>query len=64
MDGLITLTKCRKQKLPSMTPSAVNFVAVDYNDYFVLLKIGLTTEQPVVNLKLSRPPPFGVDDDQ
>ena len=49
-----------------MTPFTVNFVAVtpleaDYTDYVNLLKSGLTTEQAVIKLKLSKPPPTGIE---
>ena len=33
----------------------------EYTDYVNLLKSRLTTEQAVVNLKLSRPPPSGIE---
>ena len=36
----------------------------DYADYDSLLKSGLTTEQAVVKLKLSKPPPTGIDNYQ
>ena len=35
-----------------------------YTDYVNLLKSGLTTEQAVVKLKLSRPPPIGIENYQ
>ena len=35
-----------------------------YTDYVSLLKSGLATEQAVVKLKLSKPPPTGIDNYQ
>ena len=65
-NGLITLTKCRIQNFPHMTPFTVNFVAVTilkpkHTDCVNLLKSGLTTEQAVIKLKLSKPPPTGIE---
>ena len=37
-----------------------NPLEAEYTDYVNLLKNGLTTEQAVVKLKLSKPPPNGV----
>ena len=36
----------------------------EYTDYVNLLKSGLSTEQAVVKLKLSKPPPTGIDNYQ
>ena len=36
----------------------------EYTDYVNLLKNGLTTEQTVVKLKLSKPPPTGIENYQ
>ena len=48
-----------------MTPFTVNFVTeAEYTDYVNLLKNGLTTEQAVVKLKLSKPPPTGIENYQ
>ena len=33
----------------------------EYTDYVNLMKSGLTTEQAVINLKLSKPPPTGIE---
>ena len=38
-----------------------NPLEIEYMDYVNLLKTGLTTEQPVIKLKLSKPPPTGID---
>ena len=38
-----------------------NALEAEYTDYVNLLKIGLTTEQAVVKLKLSKPPPTGIE---
>ena len=38
-----------------------NPLGAKYTDYVSLLKSGLTTEQAVVNLKLSQPPPNGIE---
>ena len=38
-----------------------NPLEADYTDYVNLLKNGLTTEQAVVKLKLSKPPPTGIE---
>ena len=38
-----------------------NPLDTDYTDYVNLLKSGLTTEQAVVKLKLSKPPPTGIE---
>ena len=48
-----------------MTPSTLNFKVViflkqNYNEYVNLLRTGLTAEQAIVILKLSKPPPGGV----
>ena len=36
----------------------------EYTDYVNLLKSGLTTEQAVIKLKLSKPPPTGIENNQ
>ena len=41
-----------------------NPLEAEYPDYVNLLKSGLTTEQAVVKLKLSKPPPTGVENYQ
>ena len=41
-----------------------NPLEAEYTDYFHLLKSGLTTEQAVVKLKLSKPPPTGIENYQ
>ena len=38
-----------------------NALEAEYTDYVNLLKSGLTTEQAVVKLKLSKPPPTGIE---
>ena len=38
-----------------------NLLDVEYTDYFNLLRSGLTTEQASVKLKLSKPPPNGIE---
>ena len=38
-----------------------NPLEAEYTDYFNSLKSGLTTEQAVVKLKLSKPPPTGIE---
>ena len=38
-----------------------NPLGAEYTDYVNLLKSGLTTEQAVVKLKLSKPPPTGIE---
>ena len=38
-----------------------NPLEAEYTDYVILLKIGLTTEQAVAKLKLSKPPPTGIE---
>ena len=38
-----------------------NPLEAEYTDYVNLLKSGLTTEQAVVKLKLSKPPPTGME---
>ena len=47
------------RKLRSSNP-----VEADYTDYVNLLKSGLTTEEAVVKLKLSKPPPTGIENYQ
>ena len=47
------------KKLRSCNP-----LEAEYTDYVSLLKSGLTTEQAVVKLKLSKPPPTGIDNYQ
>ena len=64
-NSLITLTKCRLQNFPHMTPFTVNFVAVtEYTDCVNFFKNRLTTEQAVVKLKLSKRPPSGFENYQ
>ena len=41
-----------------------NPLETEYTDYVNLLKIGLTTEQAVIKLKLSKPPPTGIENFQ
>ena len=41
-----------------------NPIEAEYTDYVNLLKNGLTTEQTVVKLKLSKPPPTGIENYQ
>ena len=41
-----------------------NPLRADYTDYVNLLKSGFTTEQAVVKLKLSKPPPTGIENYQ
>ena len=41
-----------------------NPLDADYMDYVKLLKSGLTTEQAVVKIKLSKPPPLGIENYQ
>ena len=38
-----------------------NPLEAEYKDYVILLKGGLTTEQALVKLKLSKPPPTGIE---
>ena len=38
-----------------------NLLETEYKDYLTLLKRALTTEQAVIRLKLSKPPPTGID---
>ena len=38
-----------------------NPLETEYTDYVNLLKSGLTTEQAVIKLKLSKPPPTGIE---
>ena len=38
-----------------------NSLETEYTDYVNLLKSGLTTEQAVIKLKLSKPPPTGIE---
>ena len=47
------------RKLRSSNP-----VEANYTDYVNLLKSGLTTEEAVVKLKLSKPPPTGIENYQ
>ena len=58
--------KTQNTEVPQMTIFTVNFVAVTLLKWitrtmFLLLKSGLTTEQAVVNLKLSKPTPTGIE---
>ena len=41
-----------------------NPLGAEYKDYINLLKSALTTEQAVVKLKLSKPPPTGIENYQ
>ena len=41
-----------------------NSLEAEYKDYVILLKSGLTTEQAVVKLKLSKPLPTGIENYQ
>ena len=41
-----------------------NPLEAEYTEYVNLLKSGLTTEQAVVELKLSKPPPTGIENYQ
>ena len=41
-----------------------NLLEAEHTDYVILLKSGLTTEQAVVKLKLSMPPPTGIENHQ
>ena len=41
-----------------------NTLEAKYTDYVNLLKSGFTTEQAVVKLKLSKPPPTGIENYQ
>ena len=41
-----------------------NPLETEYTDYVNLLKSGLTTEQAVIKLKLSNPPPTGIENYQ
>ena len=41
-----------------------NALEAEYTDFVNLLKIGLTTEQAVVKLKLPKPPPTGIENYQ
>ena len=66
MNGLITLTKCRTQNFPPYDAfysklRNCNPLEAEYTDYIILLKSGLTTEQAVIKLKLSKPPPTGIE---
>ena len=47
--------------LSSKLPSCNNSLETEYTDYVNLLKSELTTEQAVIKLKLSKPPPTGID---
>ena len=38
-----------------------NPLETQYTDYIILLKSGLTTEQAFVELRLSKPPPTGIE---
>ena len=42
-------------------PPSCKHLEAEYTDYVNLLKRGLTTEQAVVKLKLSKPPPTGIE---
>ena len=41
-----------------------NPLEAEYNDFVNILKKVMTTEQAVVNMKLSKPPPTGVENYQ
>ena len=41
-----------------------NLVEAEYTDYVNLLKNGLTTEEAVAKIKLSKPPPTGIENYQ
>ena len=41
-----------------------NLLEAEYTDYVNLLKSGLTTEQAVIKLKLSKPAPIGIENYQ
>ena len=56
-------------KLPPYGPfhsklCSCNPLEAEYTDYVNLLKSGLTTEQAVVKLKLSKPPPTEIENYQ
>ena len=41
-----------------------NPLEAEYTDYVILLNSGLTTEQAVIKLKFSKPPPTGIENYQ
>ena len=43
------------------TLCSCNPLETEYTDYVNLLNSGLTTEQAVIKLKLSKPPPTGIE---
>ena len=58
--------KMKNPKLPPYdafysTPRSSNTLKSDYTAYINPLKKGLTTEQAVIKLKLSKPPPTGIE---
>ena len=55
----------QKTELPPYDPFyskllSCNPLETEYTDYINMMKSGLTTEQAVVKLKLSKPPPAGI----
>ena len=63
---MITLTKCRIQNIQFYDGfyskfRSCNPLVAEYTDYVNLLKSGLTTEQAVVKLKLTKPPHTGIE---
>ena len=68
-NGLNTMKKMNKTELPPYNAfcsklRSCNPLEADYTDYVILLESGLTTEQAVVKLKLSKPPPTGIENYQ
>ena len=58
--------KIKKTELPPYDPFYSKFricnpLEAEYMDYVNLFKNGLTTEQAVIKLKLSKPPPTGIE---
>ena len=45
----------------SLVSTAQNMISTEYEDYVILLKSGLTTGQAVIKLKVSKPPPTGIE---
>ena len=66
-NGLITPTKCRIQNFPLMMPSTANFVAATLSKpntqtMLIYWKVDWPqTEQTVIKMKLSKPPPTGIE---
>ena len=59
----------QNQQLPSCDVfhselRSCNPLETEYTDCVDLLKNGFTTEQAVINLKLSKPPPTGIENNQ